>query len=150
MTIRVFQVATGNVGTEMIKRIAAQPDLQLIGLHCYTTEKIGRDAGEIAGLAPNGVIATGSVDEIVAARPDVVTFHEVFPDEDLYVKVLEAGINIVTTADWITAPRHQPSASLRQEGLGAARRGVRQGWCDVLRHRHEPRLESDSRCGVLG
>ncbi|WP_458318872.1 NAD(P)H-dependent amine dehydrogenase family protein [Mycolicibacterium brisbanense] len=102
MTIRVFQVATGNVGTEMIKRIAAHPDLTLVGLHCYTPEKIGRDAGEIAGLAPNGVIATGSVDEIIAARPDVVTFHGVFPDEDLYVKVLEAGINIVTTADWIT------------------------------------------------
>jgi 4-hydroxy-tetrahydrodipicolinate reductase len=48
--IRVFQVATGNLGTEMIKRIASQPDLELIGLHCYTTEKVGRDAGEIAGL----------------------------------------------------------------------------------------------------
>ncbi|MEE6167618.1 MULTISPECIES: NAD(P)H-dependent amine dehydrogenase family protein [unclassified Mycolicibacterium] len=102
MTVRVFQVATGNVGTEMIKRIASHPDLALVGLHCYTPEKVGRDAGEIAGLAPNGVIATGSVDEIIAARPDVVTFHGVFPDEDLYVKVLEAGINIVTTADWIT------------------------------------------------
>lgn len=100
--IRVFQVATGNVGTEMIKRIAAHPDLSLIGLHCYTPEKVGRDAGEIAGLAPNGVIATGSVEEIIAAKPDVVTFHGVFPDEDLYVQVLEAGINIVTTADWIT------------------------------------------------
>ena len=99
---RIFQVATGNVGTEMIKRIAAHPDLELIGLHCYSPEKVGRDAGEIAGLAPNGVIATGSVDEIIAARPDVLTFHGVFPDEDLYVRVLEAGINIVTTADWIT------------------------------------------------
>lgn len=100
--IRVFQVATGNVGTEMIKRIAAHPDLSLVGLHCYTPEKVGRDAGEIAGLAPNGVIATGSVEEIISAKPDVVTFHGVFPDEDLYVQVLEAGINIVTTADWIT------------------------------------------------
>ena len=100
--IRVFQVATGNVGTEMIKRIGAHPDLSLIGLHCYTPEKVGRDAGEIAGLAPNGVTATGSVEEIIAAKPDVVTFHGVFPDEDLYVQVLEAGINIVTTADWIT------------------------------------------------
>lgn len=100
--IRVFQVATGNVGTEMIKRIAAHPDLSLVGLHCYTPEKVGRDAGEIAGLAPNGIIATGTVEEIIAAKPDVVTFHGVFPDEDLYVQVLEAGINIVTTADWIT------------------------------------------------
>src|SRR4051794_9839647 len=78
--VRVFQVATGNVGTEMIKRIATHPELELIGLHCYTTEKVGRDAGEIAGLAPNGVIATGSVDDIIAARPDVLTFHGVFPD----------------------------------------------------------------------
>ena len=100
--IRVFQVATGNVGSEMIKRIATQPDLELIGVHCYSPEKVGKDAGEIAGLAPNGVTATGSIEEIIAAKPDVLTFHGVFPDEDLYVKVLEAGIDIVTTADWIT------------------------------------------------
>jgi hypothetical protein len=31
--VRVFQVATGNVGSEMIRRIATQPDLELIGLH---------------------------------------------------------------------------------------------------------------------
>src|ERR1700710_110313 len=99
---RVFQVATGNVGSEMIKRISAHPDLELIGLHCYTTEKVGRDAGEIVGLPPIGVAATGSIDEIIAAKPDVLTFHGVFPDEDLYVKVLEAGINIVTTAHCIT------------------------------------------------
>ncbi|HEX7825296.1 MAG TPA: dihydrodipicolinate reductase, partial [Mycobacterium sp.] len=90
--IRVFQVATGNVGTEMIKRIGTHSDLELIGLHCYTPEKVGRDAGEIAGLDPIGVTATGSVDDIIAAKPDVLTFHGVFPDEDLYVKVLEAGI----------------------------------------------------------
>ena len=48
------------------------------------------------------MLATGTVEEIIAAKPDVLTFHGVFPDEDLYVKVLEAGINIVTTADWIT------------------------------------------------
>ena len=100
--IRVFQVATGNVGTEMIKRLQHRPDLELVGLHCYTPDKIGRDAGEIAGIGPIGVRATGTVEEILAAKPDVLTFHGVFPDEDLYVAVLEAGINIVTTADWIT------------------------------------------------
>lgn len=82
--IRVFQVASGNVGTEMIKRLENHPDLKLIGLHCYTPEKVGRDAGELAGLAPIGVTATGSVDDIIAAEPDVLTFHGVFPDEDLY------------------------------------------------------------------
>ena len=51
--IRVFQVATGNVGTEMIKRIATAPTSNSSDVHCYTPEKIGRDAGELAGLAPD-------------------------------------------------------------------------------------------------
>jgi 4-hydroxy-tetrahydrodipicolinate reductase len=100
--IRVFQVATGNVGSEMIKRLGPHPDLELIGVHCYSPDKVGRDVGELAGIGPIGITATGTVDEILAAEPDVVTFHGVFPDEDLYVQVLAAGINIVTTADWIT------------------------------------------------
>ena len=74
--------------------------------------------GEIVGLRTIGVMATGSVEEIIAAKPDVLTFHGVFPDEDLYVKVLEAGINIVTTADWITGWHRdtEPSAPVRQAG----------------------------------
>src|SRR5271154_5543244 len=100
--MRVFQVATGNVGTEMIKRIQRHPDLELVGLHCYSPDKVGRDAGEIVGTDPIGVVATGSIDAIIAAKPDCVTFHGVFPDVDLYERVLEAGVNIVTTADWIT------------------------------------------------
>ena len=50
--IRVFQVATGNVGSEMIKRIADRPDLELIGVHCYSPEKVGKDAGELAAWRP--------------------------------------------------------------------------------------------------
>lgn len=100
--IRVFQVATGNVGSEMIKRIRNHPDIELVGLHCYTPDKVGRDAGEIVGIGPIGVVATGTVDELIEAKPDCVTFHGVFPDVDLYEQILEAGINIVTTADWIT------------------------------------------------
>lgn len=100
--VRVFQVATGNVGREMIGRIQRHPDLELVGLHCYTPDKLGRDAGELAGLDPIGITATGTVEEILAAQPDCVTFHGVWPDFDLYERVLEAGINVVTTADWVT------------------------------------------------
>ena len=127
--VRVFQVATGNVGTEMIRRIRRHPDLELVGLHCYSADKIGRDAGEIVGVDPIGVIATGTIDEIIAAKPDCVTFHGVFPDVDLYERVLEAGINIVTTADWITghhrnANHPHPSGKKESEVIEAAcRRG---------------------------
>lgn len=114
--IRVFQVATGNVGSEMIRRIGSHPDLELVGVHCYTPEKVGRDAGELAGIGPIGVVATGTVDEILAARPDCVTFHGVFPDLDLYERVLEAGIDVVTTADWVTG--HHRDANHRSASGG--------------------------------
>lgn len=100
--LRVFQVATGNVGSEMIRRFGRHPDLELVGVHVYTPEKVGRDVGELAGIGPLGIEATGTVEDILAARPDCLTFHGVWPDMDLYERVLEAGINVVTTADWVT------------------------------------------------
>ncbi len=39
--VTVFQVATGNVGSQMIKRIQSHPDLELVGLHCYSPDKVG-------------------------------------------------------------------------------------------------------------
>jgi 4-hydroxy-tetrahydrodipicolinate reductase len=144
--IRVFQVATGNVGSEMIRRIGRHPDLELVGVHCYTPEKVGRDVGELAGCGPVGVRATDTIEEIIAAAPDVVTFHGVFPDEALYERVLEAGIDIVTTADWITGhhrDRNHPHPSgrpvtevledaCRRGGATFYGTGMNPGLCQIL------------------
>jgi 4-hydroxy-tetrahydrodipicolinate reductase len=111
--IRVFQVASGNVGSEMVKRITARSDLKLVGLHCYTPDKVGRDVGEIAGVGQIGVAATGTIEDIIAARPDCLTFHGVWPDMELYERVLEAGINVVTTADWVTGYHRDTNHRLR-------------------------------------
>ena len=80
------------------------------------------------------------IDEILAARPDCLTFHGVWPDIELYERVLEAGINVVTTADWVTG--HHRDTNHRRNGTResddpAGRVRARQ--LDVLRHRHEPR-----------
>ena len=52
--LRVFQFATGNVGSEMMGRIVEHPDLELVGLLCYSPDKVGRDAGEIVGRGALG------------------------------------------------------------------------------------------------
>ncbi len=70
-----------------------------------------------SGLDSIGVTATGTIDEILAADPDCLTFHGVFPDVDLYERVLESGINVVTTADWITGPPSRaPTITTRRGG----------------------------------
>ena len=109
----MFQVATGNVGSEMIRRLRTHPDLELIGVHCYSADKVGRDVGDLAGIGPIGVVATGTIAEIVTAKPDCVTFHGVWPDIDLYEQVLEAGINVVTTADFVTGHHRDANHPLR-------------------------------------
>jgi len=123
--IRVFQFATGNVGTEMVQKVLQHPDLELIGLYCYSEDKIGRDAGDIVGIGPIGVRATGSVEDVLAAKPDCVTFFGVWPDIDLFCRLLEAGINVVTTSDWITGYSRDtnyshPSGKKATELIGAA------------------------------
>jgi 4-hydroxy-tetrahydrodipicolinate reductase len=46
-TLRVVQFATGNVGSEMVRRIVEHPDLELVGLYCYGSVALS------ANLAPN-------------------------------------------------------------------------------------------------
>ena len=121
-------------------RIVEHPDLELVGLYCYSPDKIGRDAGEIVGLDPIGVIATGEVADVLEAKPDVVNFNGVWPDIDLFCTLLEAGINVVTTSDWITGYHRNrnhphPSGKKPTELIEAA---CQQRRHDLLRHRHEP------------
>lgn len=94
---RVVQWATGNVGTRALRAIVEHPRLALVGVYVYSDAKAGRDAGELCGLAPVGVKATRSVDEMVASRPDCVLYMPQRIDVDDLCRLLAAGINVVTT-----------------------------------------------------
>ena len=63
---KVVQWATGNIGTRALRAVIEHPDLALAGLYVHSPEKVGTDAGELCGLGPTGVLATGDIDEIVA------------------------------------------------------------------------------------
>ena len=70
MTYRVIQWATGLVGVEAIKGVIAHPELELVGAWVHSPDKVGRDVGEICGIGPIGVTASGSLDEICALEAD--------------------------------------------------------------------------------
>lgn len=117
---RVVQFSTGNVGRHSLEAIIGRPDLELVGVHAASAEKIGRDAAELCGLTePTGVIATDDIDALIALRPDCVLYTalgETRPMEAIeqMSRLLAAGINVVgTSMVWLVTP-HQIDDWLRE------------------------------------
>ena len=55
--------------------------MELVGLYAYSEDKVGRDVGDLAGLGRTlGVAATDDIDEIIALRPDCVSYMPLVPD----------------------------------------------------------------------
>jgi 2,4-diaminopentanoate dehydrogenase len=103
MPYRVIQWSTGNVGRYALRGIINHPDLALVGLWVHSEKKAGMDAGELAGVAPVGVIATNDAEALLALDADVVVYnatgdlrpHEAVEDA---VRILNSGKNLVGTA----------------------------------------------------
>ncbi len=95
---RVVQWATGNIGARALRRVIEHPGLILAGVYVHSSGKAGRDAGDLAGgIGPVGIRATNNIDDIVALRPDCVLYMPYLCNIDEVCRLLESGINIVTT-----------------------------------------------------
>jgi 4-hydroxy-tetrahydrodipicolinate reductase len=101
--LRVIQWTTGNVGRRSLRAILRHPDLELVGVFAHGPEKVGVDAADLCGHeTPSGVLATADVDALIALAPDVCSYNPVWPDVDLLCRLLEAGIDVSSTAGFIT------------------------------------------------
>ena len=101
--MRTVVWSTGGVGTIAIDAISRRPDLELVGVWVHSPDKVGKDAGELAGIEPLGVAATNDADALIALAPDAVVYAASGPDRDGaavpdYLRLLEAGINVVSTS----------------------------------------------------
>jgi hypothetical protein len=91
MTLRVIQWATGGVGCAAIEAIASHPELELVGVWVHSSAKVGKDAGELAGIAPLGVTATNDVEALLALQADCIVYAPLMPDEALVCRMLASG-----------------------------------------------------------
>ncbi|MCV7412674.1 dihydrodipicolinate reductase [Mycobacterium florentinum] len=101
--MRIVVWSTGGVGSIAIDAIRRRPDLELVGVWVHSPGKVGKDAGELVGGEPMGVIATNDADALIALAPDCVVYAASGPDRDGaavpdYVRLLAAGINVVSTS----------------------------------------------------
>jgi hypothetical protein len=108
VTLRIVQWTTGNVGKQSVIAIARNPDLELVGCYAWSPDKVGRDVGELCGLDRLGVTATNDVDALLALRPDCVVYNPMWPSTDELVRILAAGVDVVTTAAFINGRQLGP------------------------------------------
>src|SRR4030095_10405289 len=112
VTYRVIQWATGGVGCAAIQGIVNHPELQLVGCWVHSRSKDGRDAGELAGIAPLGVAATRDIDTLLALDADCVLYSPILADAAIVERILRSGKNVVTPLGWFFAWRGQDFAAL--------------------------------------
>jgi 4-hydroxy-tetrahydrodipicolinate reductase len=94
---RVVQWATGNVGSRALRRVIEHPGMELVGLWVHSGDKIGKDAGELAGIAPCGIKATNDADTLIALKADCVLYMPHVMDFDEVCRMLALGTNVITT-----------------------------------------------------
>ncbi|MDT5221499.1 MAG: hypothetical protein QOF15_3604, partial [Mycobacterium sp.] len=104
MTYKVVQWGTGNLGKLAAQSILKHPDLELIGTWVSSSEKAGRDAGELCGVAPIGVLATQDAEALITGDADCICYGaNSMGREDQVVgdciTMLQAGKNVVNVSD---------------------------------------------------
>ena len=134
---RVVQWTTGNVGKSSVTAIASNPNLELVGCYAWSEDKAGRDVGVLAGIEPLGVSATNDVDALLALKPDVVVYNPMWIDVDELVRILEAGVNVVASASFITGGnlgdgRDRIAAACEKGGSTMFGSGVSPGFAELL------------------
>jgi hypothetical protein len=134
---RVVQWTTGNVGKSSVTAIASNPNLELVGCYAWSEDKAGHDVGVLAGIEPLGVSATNDVDALLALKPDVVVYNPMWIDVDELVRILEAGVNVVASASFITGGnlgdgRDRIAAACEKGGSTMFGSGVSPGFAELL------------------
>jgi hypothetical protein len=137
VTLRIVQWTTGNVGKQSAIAIARNPGLELVGCYAWSPDKVGRDVGELCAVDPLGVTATDDVGALLALRPDCVVYNPMWPSIDELVRILEAGVNVVSTAAFINGRRLGPDRkrlvdACERGGSSLIGTGISPGWAELL------------------
>ncbi|WP_156297834.1 NAD(P)H-dependent amine dehydrogenase family protein [Mycobacterium paragordonae] len=103
---RVVQWSTGNIGKRALGILLDRDDVEVVGVHAFGADKVGRDAGVLAGREPAGLNATDDVDALLDLAPDCVNYMPRLIDYELVARMLGRGINVVTTGDFLTGSHH--------------------------------------------
>lgn len=91
----------------------------------------------MCGIDPIGVSATNDIDALLASKPHCVVYTPMWHDTDEVVRILDAGVNVVTTAGFINgrrlgADRDRIEKACERGGSSMFGTGISPGFVDVI------------------
>jgi hypothetical protein len=101
MAVRVAVWGPGSMGVIALRGVIDHPELELVDLVVHSDVKAGRDAGELCGANPVGVVATTDSTALLGGEAEVVVYAaaaNLRPLEAVndMVSILRAGKNVVS------------------------------------------------------
>ncbi len=107
--IRIIQYGLGPIGCAVARHVVERAGVELVGAIDIDPAKVGQDAGHVIGLdrplgfgvAKNlqGVLARTEVDLVIHTTS---SYFDLFKDQ--IVEILEAGLDVVSTAEELSFP----------------------------------------------
>ncbi|MBN1135628.1 MAG: dihydrodipicolinate reductase [Anaerolineae bacterium] len=138
--IRVIQYGLGPIGSAVARHVTEREGLELVGGVDIDPAKVGRDVGEAIGLGrPLGFRVSARLSDLLARTTADAAIHTTSSYFDLFkgqiVEILEAGLDVVTTAEelsfpWLAHPAEaaEIDAAARRAGKTALGTGVNPGF----------------------
>ncbi|MBW8783665.1 MAG: hypothetical protein JF593_03340 [Novosphingobium sp.] len=136
--LSVVQWTTGKVGKLSLRAILDDPRLELVGVYAHGKDKVGQDAGTLCGRPETGICATDDVDALVALKPDSALYTPFNADLDQVTRLLEAGIDVVSTNLFLNVGgiqgevREQLEAACRRGNASLYITGINPGWINAI------------------
>ncbi len=107
--IRVIQYGLGPIGSAVARHVVERAGLELVGGVDIDPAKVGADVGEVIGLGrPLGFAVAEKLAQVLARTEADVALHTTSSYFDLFkpqiIEILEAGLDIVSTAEELSFP----------------------------------------------
>jgi hypothetical protein len=107
--VRIIQYGLGPIGSAVARHVVERPGLELVGCVDIDPAKHGRDAGEVIGLdRPLGFGVGHTLAQVLERTQAEVAIHTTSSYFDLFeeqiVEILEAGLDVVSTAEELSFP----------------------------------------------
>lgn len=123
MSLRVIQYGLGPIGVETAKYLTQKGEFKLVGAIDIAPEKVGKDLGEMLGVAAlRGITVTDNLTDVLKQVRAEAALHttgsfltQVYPQLE---EIIIAGINVVSSCEELAFPwYHHPSLAKKIDNL---------------------------------